>query len=89
MPKHYKGFSKQDHDEAAQAINTICKQLIGLCEKILLAYGVSSPIGKEIQGLALAPNVMNRLKSKLDDAYCSEHRGKANESPYSDGRGLA
>jgi hypothetical protein len=89
MGKQYKGFSKQEHIKASQAINEVCKQLIDLCDKIIPAYGVSSAVGKEIQKLVLSPNVMTRLKSKLDDAFFGEHGGDANESPYYDGHGHA
>lgn len=90
MSKRYKGFSKQEHDEAAKTINEICIQLNALSKKILPAYGVSSPTGKEIERLVLSPNVMNRLKSRLDDAYFREHDdGKPSDSPYYDGRGHA
>lgn len=60
-----------------------------MSEKIIPVYGVSSAIGKEIQKLVLSPNIMNKLKSKLDDAYFDEHGGNANDNPYYDGRGHA
>jgi hypothetical protein len=87
--KQYKGFSKEEHDKAAQSINSVCKQLSDLCDMILPAYGVSSDIGKEIQKLISTPNVMSKLKDKLDDAYLKEHGGKTNDNPYYDGRGYA
>lgn len=68
--------------ETSNAINAIHKQLIDLSEKIIPAYGVSSPVGKELGKLIRMPNIMNELKSKLDDAYFAEHDGKANETPY-------
>ncbi|MCK9195476.1 MAG: hypothetical protein M0P16_00665 [Syntrophales bacterium] len=89
MAKQYKEFSKQEHLETSTAINAICKQLIDLSEKIIPAYGVSSTVGKEIQKLVLSPNIMSDLKLKLENAYLCEHGGKANESPYYDGRGYA
>ncbi len=82
MTKQYKGFSKQGHIETSQAINEICRQLYVLSEKVTPAYGVSSAVGKIIERLVITPNVMDRLKSKLDDAYLGEHGGKPTDSPY-------
>ncbi|MCP4350574.1 MAG: hypothetical protein GY795_34335 [Desulfobacterales bacterium] len=89
MGKQYKGFSKKEHDRVAESINSLCKQLLDLSSMILPVYGVSSDVGKEIQKLSSTPNVMNKLKSKLDNAYFKEHGGRANDSPYYDGRGYA
>ncbi|MCX6676310.1 MAG: hypothetical protein NTW84_07830 [Methanothrix sp.] len=89
MGKQYKGFSKQQHIEASQTINAVCKQLIELCDKIIPAYGVSSAVGKEIGKLVLTPNIMNKLKSTLDDAYLGEHGGEVDGSPYYDGHGYS
>jgi len=89
MANQYKGFSKQEHMETSQEINEVCRKLVDLCDKIILAYGVSSKAGKEIQKLALSPNIMNDLKLNLENAYLREHSGNPDDSPYFDGRGNA
>jgi len=82
MGKRFKGFSKQEHLEAAHAINDIRQQLYSLSEKIHRAYGVSSPAGKAIAALVTSPDIMSKLKSVLDDAYFAEHGGDPKDAPY-------
>lgn len=86
--KQYKGFTLEQHKQAAEKINEIGRLLNELGNMVYPAYGVSSRIGKEMGRLNLSPNVMSRLKSRLDTAY-GEERHPDRDCPYYDGRGYS
>lgn len=81
-------FTKEQHFDAANRINEICKLLIELYEIIDNHYAKSHTIGKAVWKLISSPNIMNSIKSRLDDEWF-RIGGTLEDCPYYDGRGHA
>jgi len=77
MEKLYKGFTKEEHVEVYQMMESIRKQIWDLNDKIVRAYGITSSINKEAHKL----RDMTKLKQALENAYAHEH-GSIKDSPY-------
>jgi len=68
MPKRFKGFNRDEHTQAANAIRHLNQQMNLLATKIMKAYGVSGPVLRSMPNDPLA-----KLKNQMDEAYYREH----------------
>lgn len=78
MNKKFKGFSKEEHAEAAQMLRCLRDMLVQLNNKIFCAYGFSGKVSQK----TINPLAFSHLMYALENAYIAEHGGSVEEAPY-------